>query len=209
MSPGDEVPGTLELFRPLSAEYLPGRRQASDCSGGAAATADLGDVDLGFRYVPGVPGPLLDLSRADDRHTSERLSTEPVIWLGSTRSDGRPHRAPVWFVWSDPAVLVFSMARTVKLRNIQGMPQVALSLDTADSGRDIVMIDGSAEVLTDDVPATVQELTAPFADKYAPLLPGGSFQDWRQQFSVPVLISVTRVVAWTRKDGELFYRSVP
>ncbi len=39
---------------------------------------------------------LLDLARDDDRHTSERLTAAPVIWLG-TVPDGRRHNVPVWF----------------------------------------------------------------------------------------------------------------
>ena len=45
---------------------------------------------------------LLDVTRADDRHTAQRLSAEPVIWLGTVRPDGRPHNVPVWFAWHDP-----------------------------------------------------------------------------------------------------------
>jgi hypothetical protein len=52
---------------------------------------------------------LLDVARGDDRHTAERLTAEPVIWLGTVRSDGRPHNVPVWFAWHDPLVLIFSM----------------------------------------------------------------------------------------------------
>lgn len=44
-----------------------------------------------------MPTPLLDLSRPDDRHTAARLTAEPVIWLGTVGSDGRPHHVPVWF----------------------------------------------------------------------------------------------------------------
>jgi len=31
---------------------------------------------------------LMDVTRTDDRHTSERLSTEPIIWLGTVRPSG-------------------------------------------------------------------------------------------------------------------------
>jgi hypothetical protein len=31
---------------------------------------------------------LLDVTRADDRHTSERLSADPIIWLGTVRREG-------------------------------------------------------------------------------------------------------------------------
>jgi hypothetical protein len=67
---------------------------------------------------------LLDRNRPDDAHTDARLTTEPVIWLGTTCPDARPHHIPVWF-------------------------------------------------------------------------------------STPVLVTVSRIVAWTRRDGQLHYRTVP
>ena len=153
-------------------------------------------------------GQLLDLSRADDGHTAHRLSSEPIIWLGTTRPDGRPHVVPVWFEWSDPHVLIFSMARTQKLRNIVHAPFVTLTLDSAEDGRDIVMAEGRAERATDTTPG-VRSLTAGFARKYTSRLDTRSFEDWRSMFSEPILVTVSRIVAWTRKKGELLYRSVP
>jgi PPOX class probable F420-dependent enzyme len=70
---------------------------------------------------------LLDAARGDDRHTAERLTAEPVIWLGTVRPDGRPHNVPVWFAWHDPLVLIFSMPNTAKVRNVRASPAVSLS----------------------------------------------------------------------------------
>jgi Pyridoxamine 5'-phosphate oxidase len=70
---------------------------------------------------------LLDLTRADDRYTAQRLSGEPVIWLGPVRPDGHPHNVPVWFAWHDPMVLIFRMPGTVKARNGRRSPAVSLS----------------------------------------------------------------------------------
>ena len=151
---------------------------------------------------------LLDLDRDDDAHTSGRLGKEPVIWLGTTRPEGRPHHVPVWFLWSDPQVLIFSMAGTQKLRNIDRMPAVTLSLDTADSGRDIVMAEGRAE-LVDDMAPPVPSMLPAFEEKYSALMDAPGFDAWRSTFSEPILVTVSRVIAWTRKGGEFFYRSVP
>ena len=45
---------------------------------------------------------LLDVARSDDRHTSQWLSAEPIIWLCTVRPDGRPHNVPVWFALARP-----------------------------------------------------------------------------------------------------------
>ena len=149
---------------------------------------------------------LLDVQRADDAHTAARLRTEPIIWLGTTRPDGRPHHVPVWFLWADPVTVLFSMPAAQKVRNIGRTPSVALTLDSADSGRDIVLAEGRAEVVPD---SALGPMTASFAEKYSELLTGQSFESWRATFSVPVLVTVSKVVAWTRKEGQLSYRAVP
>ena len=93
---------------------------------------------------------LLDVTRTDDRHTSERLSAEPIIWLGTVRPDGRPRNVPVWFAWHDPMVLIFSMPKTAKVRNVRLSPAVSLALDSADGGQDIVLAEGRAELIAGD-----------------------------------------------------------
>src|SRR5207244_12947244 len=132
----------------------------------------------------------------------------PRMWVRTARPADRPHHVPVWVLWSDPQVLVFSMAGTQKLRNIDRMPAVTLSLDTADSGRDIVMAEGRAELVDDTAPPVPSILPA-FEEKYSALMDASGFDAWRSTFSEPILVTVSRVIAWTRTGGVLFYRSVP
>lgn len=151
---------------------------------------------------------LLDQGRADDRHTNERFATEPVVWLGTVRRDGRPHHVPVWFAWSDPLVLIFSMANTVKIRNAEQNPAVGLSLNAAHGGTDVVIAEGLASCPAAVAPE-VLALTGSFEAKYAPLLGATSFDEWRSTFSRPLLVTVTRIVAWTRDEAGVRYRVVP
>ncbi|HEY6424874.1 MAG TPA: pyridoxamine 5'-phosphate oxidase family protein [Pseudonocardiaceae bacterium] len=139
---------------------------------------------------------LLDEASADGRRISERLATEPAVWLGTVRPDRRLHHVPVAFAWSDPLVLIFSMANTVKLRNIEHNPAVSLSLNAAQGGNDVVIEDGQASCLAATAPEVVS-LTPTFERKYAALLAETTFDEWRSTFSQPVLVTVTRIVAWT------------
>jgi PPOX class probable F420-dependent enzyme len=150
---------------------------------------------------------LLELDRPDDAHTGARLSAEPVIWLGTTCPDGRPHHVPVWFCWRDPEVLIFSMPATQKIRNLRRNPQVALTLDSAGGGQDIVLTEGRARLGVDE---TVEQIAPLFAGKYAAMLGSESIlAQWRNTFAAPVLVAVSRIVAWQRQDGQLRYRSTP
>ena len=148
------------------------------------------------------------MTRSDDRHTADRLSTAPIIWLGTVRPDGRPHNVPVWFVWHDPMVLIFSMPKTAKVRDVRLSPAVSLALDSADGGQDIVLAEGRAEHVAATEP-DLQFLVAKFQEKYAQSLRTMSFAQWRSTFSQPLLIHVERIIAWTRTPTGVAYRVVP
>jgi PPOX class probable F420-dependent enzyme len=151
--------------------------------------------------------PLLEPARPDDAHIAGRLSAEPIIWLGTVRAGGRPRHVPVWFVWDDPTVHVFSGPGTAKLGNIRRNPAVALSLETADGGNDVVLLEGTAELV--DPAAASAAATPGFGDKYGPLLGGQPVEEWAAMFSQPIRITVTRIVAWSKPGGELRSRIVP
>jgi PPOX class probable F420-dependent enzyme len=113
----------------------------------------------------------------------------------------------VWFCWADPEVLIFSMPTAQKLHNLRRNPLVSLNLDSAGRGQDVVLVEGHARI---GATGTVEHIAPLFARKYAPLLGSESAVDqWRSTFSTPVLVAVSRIVAWTRQDGQLRYRSVP
>jgi PPOX class probable F420-dependent enzyme len=151
---------------------------------------------------------LLDVARSDDRHTSERLSAELIIWLGTVRPDGRPHNVPVWFAWHDPTILIFSMPKTAKTRDLRRSSLVSLALDSASGGQDIVLAEGHAELAAGADPQ-FHLLAGKFQEKYAQSLGSMSFQQWRSTFSQPLLIQVERIIAWTRTAAGLAYRTVP
>lgn len=132
-------------------------------------------------------------------HAHERLHAEPVIWLATSR----PHAVPVWFRWSDPTVTIFSRPDTAKVAHLRRDPAVALHLDTAAHGTDVVLLEGRAEL--DDRPAGEDA----FAAKYADALGDQSFATWRETFSLSLRVLVRRVVVWRAGEGGLEHRSVP
>ena len=87
---------------------------------------------------------LLDLSNPKDAHIDERLRAEPIIWLATTRPDGRPHLVPVWFFWDGETITIYSQPNNRKMRNLQHNPHVSLALNTADEGDDVVIVEGKA-----------------------------------------------------------------
>lgn len=141
---------------------------------------------------------MLDLTQPHDAHINRRLRAEPIIWLGSTRPDGRPHLVPVWFHWDGVRVLVFSLPNTQKVRNLRNNPCVTLALDAADQGYDIVRLDGRAALLDDpEICGTMQS----FVEKYAGIARRWSVQEWAAKSSQTIEIRPTKLVSWMTRPG--------
>ncbi len=132
--------------------------------------------------------------RHPDGHIDQRLRSEPIIWLSSTQPDGRPHIAPMWFLWDGSSILLFSLPNTKKICNIQHNPAVVLSLDSAKQGDDIVMLEGRA-VLIDD--PNVRATMPAFAEKYASLR-SVTAEEWAAQFAQAIRITPTMFISWAK-----------
>jgi PPOX class probable F420-dependent enzyme len=131
-------------------------------------------------------------------HIDQRLRTEPIIWLGSTRPDGRPDLVPVWFLWDGATVLIFSLPDTQKVRNLRHNSTAVLALNAADQGYDIVLLEGHVTFVDDP---NVRGTMPAFVEKYASVPRRWSGEEWAQKFSVAIRITPTKVVGWMTKPG--------
>ena len=66
--------------------------------------------------------------------------------LATVRPDGRPHVAPVWFSLDGEDLVFMTMANSVKGRNIQSNPAVAIAVDEEAFPFAFVLIEGMATV---------------------------------------------------------------
>lgn len=92
--------------------------------------------------------------------TIERLDGELIGWLTTTNPDGQPQSSPIWFLWVDGEVLIYSGKRAPRNDNVAARPLVSFNLNTDAVGGDVVTMEGEALVdLTyapaDQVPAYV------------------------------------------------------
>ena len=130
---------------------------------------------------------MLDLSTPKDRHIDERLRSEPIIWLATTRPDGSPHNVPVWFWWDGETFLVYNRADAHRLRHVRTRPLVALNFDGDGRGGDIVVVVGRAE-LTEREPASheVPEYVAKYGQRMTRI--AGSPAGFSAAYPVPMRI---------------------
>ena len=63
--------------------------------------------------------PPIDFTTEFGQRALKRLQDEQVIWLSTTSPNGTPQPSPVWFVWKDDRVLIYSQPDTPKIRGIR------------------------------------------------------------------------------------------
>src|SRR5262249_40621304 len=97
---------------------------------------------------------MLDLSKPQDAHMEQRLRHNKILWLGTVRQDGRPHLVPVWYLWDGATILIFSIPEQQKIRNIRQNPNVILALDDSKDGEDVIIIEGTAGLVSEPTVTT-------------------------------------------------------
>jgi len=118
----------------------------------------------------------------------ERLESELVAWMSTVNATGQPQTSPVWFLVQDEVIVIYSLRRTPRTRNIAANPRVSLNLNSTPAGGEVVVIEGTAEIVADGPPASDDEA---FVAKYAEqmddlgMTPGSFAADY------PVRIHVT------------------
>jgi PPOX class probable F420-dependent enzyme len=130
------------------------------------------------------------------RPAAERcLRDDPVVWLGSTQRDGRPHLVPVWFHWDGERIVAFSKPNARKVQNLRDQPRVMLAVGTPGAGFDVELIEATAEL-----PDTPTERLMPdgFGHKYRELMrrAGISLQRFAQVYSQPIILRPTRFLGY-------------
>ena len=138
---------------------------------------------------------MLDVTTEWGQHAEQRLSSNIIGWLTTVGLDGRPYTVPVWFLWDGNAVLIFSQPQKQKIRNLRKNARVTLALDDTKQGEDVVIVEGTAEVLDNpDISATLPA----YVEKYGVMMQGmGSTPEaMAADFSVGIRVTPTKFRSW-------------
>lgn len=90
----------------------------------------------------------------------ERLAESRNIWLATVRPDGRPHIAPVWFVYVDHRIWIGTGLGSVRVRNLGVNSAASAALE---DGNTPVVAEGTVTLHEVDRPAAVVDA---FNEKY-------------------------------------------
>lgn len=99
-------------------------------------------------------------SAVPSEELAAKLENQQNIWFSSVRPDGRPHLAPVWFVWHEGKIYIGTDPKSVKSSNIRQNDRVALALE---DGTHPLICEGIARPLATPWP---EALLAAFFKKY-------------------------------------------
>ena len=68
-------------------------------------------------------------------HALARLRDDRIGWLTTVRPDGQPVSMPIWFLWQDGELVMYSDENAKRNANIGANPKVAFHLATDERRR--------------------------------------------------------------------------
>jgi PPOX class probable F420-dependent enzyme len=109
----------------------------------------------------------IDGSTKTGAHALDRLRTDRIAWLTTVTPDGQPQTLPIWFLWEDGTILLYSQKGAVRNRNLRSNDRVSFHLADDGEGGDILEIEGRA-TLDPELPAPKDH--APYMAKYGGMI---------------------------------------
>jgi PPOX class probable F420-dependent enzyme len=94
------------------------------------------------------------------------LAQALVARVATVRPDGRPHVAPVWFLWEGRSIYVWTIAGFVRTKNLRRNPACAVTIDVTEGGLRYkgIILEGNAELI--DEPEFARDMAARICTKY-------------------------------------------
>jgi PPOX class probable F420-dependent enzyme len=133
---------------------------------------------------------MIDFTTEFGVRTAQSLQEEFVIWLVTVSPTLEPQPSPVWFLWEQDALLLYSQPDKPKLRHIAHHPAVALHLNCDRYGQQVVVLSGQAQI-EDTAPAADQmpAYLAKYRDQISAI--GMTPASFAASFRVPVRVRLT------------------
>ena len=138
---------------------------------------------------------MLDTTTEAGKRAEARLKEEEVAWMTTVRSDGQPQTVPVWFLWDDEEILIYSQPNTQKLKNISRNPRVGLNLNSDEQGNAVVRLEGTATI-ADDAPLSSE--VPSYVEKYREGIVriGFDVEGFARSYSVALRVTPGRWRVW-------------
>lgn len=134
----------------------------------------------------------IDAASKRGRRVLERLATDRIAWFTSVTPAGQPQTLPVWFLWENDEVLIYSATNAVRNRNVAANPHVSFHLADDGEGNDLVILEGEARIDERTPPATEHHAYLARYDDWLASY-GWTAEYFSSQYSVPIRLRPTKV----------------
>jgi PPOX class probable F420-dependent enzyme len=133
----------------------------------------------------------LDPSAPAGARALERLLSDEIGWLTTVDPEGRPQSSPVWFLWADGEICIYSHRRAPRNDNVRERPLVAFNLNTDATGDEVVTMEGVARI---DPSGPRASENPPYLEKYRARIAGyGWTVEWFEgEYPLTIRITPTR-----------------
>jgi PPOX class probable F420-dependent enzyme len=108
----------------------------------------------------------IDFGSELGRRVLERLRSEQVAWLTTVSPAGQPQPSPIWFLWRDGEILIFSEPSAPKVRNIRHNSRVSVSFNSDFHGGEVAIFEGRAQLAADQMTGEDAAAHADYVEKY-------------------------------------------
>ncbi len=139
---------------------------------------------------------MIDLSTTFGQAVHQHLETQYSVWLTTVDSNLAPQPRPVWFIWQNDSVLIFSKPNARKVAHIEKNSKVALNFNTDETGdQHVIVITGEASFDMNCPPA--HEVPA-YLEKYKSGIIALDMtpEQFSQEYSRAIRIKPTNVRGW-------------
>jgi len=139
---------------------------------------------------------VIDFTSDFGQRVKQHLDEEYFIWFTTVGADLTPQPRPVWFIWDQEAILIFSKLGAHKLDHIKRHPNVALHFNTDDKAdENVIVFLGAAEIdasapPASEVPAYVEKYKGGMAEL------GSTPEKFSREYSVAIRVRVTKLRGW-------------
>ena len=142
--------------------------------------------------------PELDFSSEFGQRVLNELQTEQIVWLTTVSPKGLPQPSPVWFIWRDSEVLIFSEPTAPKVRNIGGNSNVALAFNSDQHGNQVTILQGEATLSEAQMTAEEVASFGDYVEKYASGIESLKLtpESMLTQYSQLITIAPTKLRGW-------------
>ena len=130
----------------------------------------------------------LDPATTGGAHAIERLATEKIGWLTTVDLNGQPQSSPIWFLWVDDEVFLYSHKTAKRNANLAERPQVAFNLNTDPGGDDVVTMEGVARFDPDGPPCSQHPA---YLEKYGGFLADYGWDAGHMDREYPIVVRIT------------------